>query len=574
MKQTWPSLWKQNRWRSVGGVALAVGTVLCGVGLMAASGYLITRAAAQPPILSLILWIIAVRFFSIARAGVRYAERLVTHEVTLRYLRHLRTWLFSRLHPLVPSRRLPFRTGELLSRLVGDIDRMQDRYLRVMLPALVAIVVAMITAGGLAGLSLSAAGTYLLMFALGAGATAYSVIWADRLRSGASLVNQRSNIKQWLVDRLQGVRDLQMLGRQSEAKKYFEQREQKLREAQKREARAQGAEEAIGQLGGHAAMLATFLVLAGPVQQGLLEGPWLVFAVLAVWSSLEILAPLGSSVRLRPTVEKAQNELKKWGNRAADISTKAQNTRLPNQINLQFEKVSFSYGEHSVLDNLSFEVAEGEKVAVVGPSGAGKSTVARLLMRFFDPEHGDIKVGGIPLREIDPDTWRRHVAMVDQHAYLFDRTLRQNLLLADPDVREGRLWEVLEAAGLKELVQSWPDGLDTPMGEHGMRLSGGERRRVGLARALLKDAPVWLLDEPTSHLDSLSERKLLDTLHRLSRDKTMLLITHRLVDMEQMDRIIVLKDGKIQQYGTHDEMQQQEGWYQTMMQFQQELIQV
>jgi ATP-binding cassette subfamily C protein CydC len=321
-------------------------------------------------------------------------------------------------------------------------------------------------------------------------------------------------------------------------------------------------------------MLATFLVLAGPVQQGLLEGTWLVLAVLGVWSSLEVLAPLGTAVRLYPKVEKARHELQSWGKRSSEIDDTGNADFSPAQMNLEFDAVSFSYGEQTILKDIQFDIAQGEKVAIVGPSGSGKSTIGRLLMRFFDPDNGIIKAGGVDLKNVDAESWRQNIAMVDQHAYLFNRTLRQNLLLADPHADEKELWRALDRAGLDSLVRSWPKNIDTPMGEHGMRLSGGERRRVGLARALLKEAPIWLLDEPTSHLDSLTERQLLNKLHRLAEDKTVLLITHRLVQMEKMDQIIVMLDGKVKQKGTHEELKLQKGWYRTMLQYQDEMLHV
>jgi ATP-binding cassette subfamily C protein CydC len=246
----------------------------------------------------------------------------------------------------------------------------------------------------------------------------------------------------------------------------------------------------------------------------------------------------------------------------------------PQSQALQFDQVSFAYRAEDglVLDQISLDVAAGSWVAVVGPSGSGKSTLAHLILRFWDPTSGEIRIGGHNIRDYALDDLRSMVGVVAQDTHIFADTLRHNLLLARPDAAEGEIAQALERAQLAEFVDGLPRGLDTWVGEQGLRLSGGERQRLAMARTLLKDAPILLLDEPTANLDPLTEQALLAAIHELMRGRTVLAISHRLIAMERMDEILVLDHGRIVERGTHDHLIAAHGLYRQMLDVQNQML--
>jgi ATP-binding cassette subfamily C protein CydC len=241
---------------------------------------------------------------------------------------------------------------------------------------------------------------------------------------------------------------------------------------------------------------------------------------------------------------------------------------------LQLDRVSFAYRVEDglVLDQISLDVAAGSWVAVVGPSGSGKSTLGHLVLRFWDPTSGEIRIGGHNIRDYALDDLRRMVGVVAQDTHIFADTLRNNLLLARPDAAEGEIAQALERAQLAEFVEGLPRGLDTWVGEQGLRLSGGERQRLAIARTLLKNAPILLLDEATANLDPITEQALLAAIHELMRGRTVLMVSHRLIGMERMDEIVVLDHGRIVERGTHDHLSAAHGLYRQMLDVQNQML--
>lgn len=242
---------------------------------------------------------------------------------------------------------------------------------------------------------------------------------------------------------------------------------------------------------------------------------------------------------------------------------------------LTFEHVTFAYdntAEGNALEDVSFTVQPGSRIAVVGPSGAGKSTIARLALRFWDPQSGTIRLNGHDLRELAQDDLRNLIGMVAQDTYIFNDTIKRNLLLAKPTATDDEIDGALEQAQLAEFVQQLPDGIKTWVGEHGLRLSGGERQRLAIARALLKDAPLLILDEATANLDTLTERALLEALETLLARRTALIITHRLVAMERMDEILVLDGGQLVERGTHSELLAHAGQFRRLYEIQNTML--
>jgi ATP-binding cassette subfamily C protein CydC len=241
---------------------------------------------------------------------------------------------------------------------------------------------------------------------------------------------------------------------------------------------------------------------------------------------------------------------------------------------LELDRVSFCYepGGPPVLEDVTFVLEPGKRVAVVGPSGAGKSTLANLILRFWDPSSGEIRLGAHDIRKYAQDDLRNLIGVVAQDTHVFNDTLRGNLLLARPEATDDDLQRAVARAQLSELVERLPGGLDSPLGEQGLKLSGGERQRLSIARTLLKDAPLLVLDEPTANLDPLTERELLDAAYEVMRGRATLVITHRLVRMEDMDEILVLDGGRIVERGTHEELLQTGGLYSHMVEVQSDIL--
>jgi ATP-binding cassette, subfamily C, bacterial CydC len=317
------------------------------------------------------------------------------------------------------------------------------------------------------------------------------------------------------------------------------------------------------------------LVLAIPlVYGGEVRGVYLAFLALVVLGSFEAVQPLGTAFQFIGRSIGAAERLFEIVDAEPEVKDPATPLPIPLDQKLEFDKVGFRYkaGDQFALEGISFALKRGKRVAVVGPSGAGKSTLSGLVLRFWDPTEGEISIGGHEVRSYAQDDVRGLIGIVSQDAHVFNDTLRANLLLARPEATDDELHTVLAKAQLSELVERLPRGLSSPLGEQGLKLSGGERQRISVARALLKGAPLLVLDEPTANLDPATERELLDAVYRSTQDRATLVITHRLVRMEQMDEILVLERGRVVERGTHAELEASQGTYRRMLDIQRELL--
>ena len=564
---------KPYRWRVALAVVLGVLTVVSNVGLLATAAYVISAAAIVPYLSMLVIPVYLVRLFSVSRALSRYAERLASHDVTFKLLKDLRTSFYARLAPLAPTRLLRYRSGDLLSRIVKDVAELENFYLRIVSPLVVALGIAVISFlvlrpfGTLMGLT--AVG---FLLATGVGAP----LLARQLTGGLGRrqLELRAELNARIVDGIQGAQDLLAFGREDDQQRDIAALNRELGRVQGRMAFITGLQDALSDLMMNLAMLAILVLAIPQVAGGEIRGVYLAFLALVILGGFEAVQPLGTAFQFLGRSVGAGERLFEVVDAEPEVADPGQPLPPPVDCTLELDRVGFCYEPVGppVLEDVTFVLEPGKRVAVVGPSGAGKSTLVSLILRFWDPSSGGIRLGAHDIRKYAQDDLRSLIGVVAQDTHVFNDTLRGNLLLARPEATDDELQRAVARAQLSELVERLPGGLDSPLGEQGLKLSGGERQRLSIARTLLKDAPLLVLDEPTANLDPLTERRLLDAAYEVMRDRATLVITHRLVRMEDMDEVLVLDGGRIVERGTHEELLGAGGLYSHMVEVQRDIF--
>ncbi|MEW2551410.1 thiol reductant ABC exporter subunit CydD [Streptomyces zhihengii] len=538
--------------------ALALGSA---VGLMAVSGWLISRASEQPPVMYLMVAVTATRAFGIGRSVFRYAERLVSHDAVLRMLAEMRVAVFRRLERISPAGLAPRRRGDLLSRLVSDVDALQDYWLRWLLPAGAAAVVGAGTVTFTAVL-LPEAGAVLAAGLLAAGVGVPLLSGLVARRTERRLAPARGALATVVADLLRGTAELTVAGALPA----------RLAEARAADARltrisARGA--AVTALGSGLSALfcgltvaATAAVGVQAVYEGRLGGVALAVVVLTPLAAFETVAGLPLAVQYRKRVERSAERV----HEVLDAPEPVHEPRSPAEppatafpLILRGAGATYEGRGPAALGGVDLTLTPGSRIAVVGTSGSGKTTLAQILLRFLDLDGGTYTIGGIEARRLDGDAVRRLVGLCAQDAHLFDSSLRENLRIARPEATDEELRQALAGARLLEWAEALPDGIDTLVGEQGARLSGGQRQRLALARALLADFPVLVLDEPAEHLDlatadALTADLLAATRGRTGAGRATVLITHRLKGLEGVDEVVVLDAGQVVQRGRYEDL--------------------
>jgi ATP-binding cassette subfamily C protein CydC len=536
-----------------------------GIGLLMTSAYIIAKAALQPPMVTLQLGIVGVRFFGLARGVFRYAERLISHNITFRILAKLRLWFYDAIEPLAPARLMHFKSGDLLQRVVDDIQSLENIYTRVLGPPLTALLVAALMWFLLGVYSLQAALLILFFHTLaGIGVP----LLTKQLSRGVAIgiMNYKAEQQVLALDLFQGIGELQLYGKLPAHLAAMQSAESRKLQLQRKNAIIEGLHESLTGLLMNGALIAILWALIPSISTGAVNGISLTVITLAVMASFEPFLPLPSTLKHLEADQHAGERLFEILDAKPETIAPISPLPFPAEHTIKVEMLGFTYpgSTTKALDQLTFSVLPGEHIAIVGPSGAGKSTITSLFMRFWNSSEGSISIGGHNISLFDPEELRRNIALVSQKTFLFAETIRENLALAAPGATDDDLKKALTAAGLSHFTTK----LDEWCGQHGMKLSGGERQRIAIARILLQRAPIMILDEATANLDGVTEREVTETLNTISAGKTLIAITHRLKGMEQYDRILVLEKGTIVEQGLHGELMAGNRLYRRMWELQ------
>ncbi|MCX5012822.1 thiol reductant ABC exporter subunit CydD [Streptomyces sp. NBC_00555] len=538
--------------------ALAVG---CSVGLMAVSGWLISRASEQPPVLYLMVAVTATRAFGMGRAVFRYAERLVSHDAVLRMLADLRVSVYRRLERIAPAGLREHRRGDLLTRLVADADALQDYWLRWLLPVGTAVLVGTGSVAFTAWL-LPEAGAALAVGLLLAGVGVPLVSGACARRAERRLAPARGELATQVADLLTGTAELTVAGALEDRKSRARQSDGVLTRIAARGAAAAGLGGGLSALVCGLTVVASAAAAATAVHDGRLSGVAMAVAVLTPLAAFEAVNGLPLAVQYRQRVRRSAERVYEVIDAPAPVAEPEQAAAAPGSpfpLRLTGLAARHPGQERDALRGVDLTLEAGRRIAVVGPSGSGKTTLAQVLLRFLDPREGTYTLGGTDACALDGDDVRALVGLCAQDAHLFDSSVRENLRLARTGASEEELRDALAAARLLEWADGLPDGLDTLVGEHGERISGGQRQRLVLARALLADFPVLVLDEPAEHLDLATADALTADLLAATEGRTTVLITHRLAGLEAVDEVLVLDGGEVVQRGAYAELAVAEG---------------
>lgn len=542
-------------------------TIAANIGLMVTSALLIATAALHPSIAELSVAIVGVRFFGVARAAFRYLERYVSHDATFRILSQMRVWFYQRLEPLAPAQLQSWQSGELFSAIVGDVETLKDFYLRVIAPPLVAF---LILIGMLLFLKSFSHGLMVLLisaFVLVGILLPMAVRHINR-NCGHELVAARTELKACLVDTVNGMAELAAFDRKQQQFKAICQLNGKVLGLQGRVATVNSVSDAMGNLIMNGTLWGALWLAIPLVSSGQLEGVYLAAIALGIQSSFEAVLPLPMAMHYWHESLAAARRLFQIVETPVPLKSSS-SLALPPTAAVTVQHLSFEYDSWgTVLQDISFSLPVGKRIAIVGPSGAGKSTIVNLLLRFWEFERGAILMGGQDYRKLDPEAIRRMFSVVSQQTHIFNATVRDNLLMARPEASEQEVARAVQDAALDEFISRLPQGLDTAVGHNGQALSGGQRQRIAIARALLKNAPILLLDEPTVGLDAVTEQQIMQAVQKIMHGRTTLLISHSLTGLESMDEILVLDQGLIVERGTFTELVNQQGLFAELRYFQ------
>jgi len=547
------------------GALLSLITLLANIGLLAVSGWFIASmalAGISGAAINYFTPAALIRALAIVRTVGRYAERLVSHNATLALLSELRSWFYQRLEPLAPARLQQYHSGDLFSRIRADIDTLDHFYLRVLTPFSVALLALLIVFTVLWFYHWQLASMALLLW-LSVGLLLPWWLYRCAQPLAQQQVQEAERLRRLLLESLQGMAELSLFNRSAERREALAQSSAELNRTQLRQARLTAWSQSGLLLAANLALWGALWLLIPLRQSELIEAVEFPMLLLLLLASFEAVMPLPLAMQALAESLAAARRLFEIVDAQPQVAEGGDERALSAEPRLLLEKLRMGYEADArpVLDELSFSLQRGESLVLLGESGAGKSSLINVLLRFWEYQGGSVSLDGVELKDLPAEQVRSQFAVVSQRSHLFNASVRQNLLLANPEASEAELIEVCRQTQIDEFIQSLPEGYDTLLGEAAVRLSGGEARRLVIARALLKPAPFLILDEPTEGLDGETEQQLMRTLVPLFQQRGVILITHRLIGLEQFDRIVLLERGRVVESGSHQELIEKKGRY-------------
>ncbi|WP_338752313.1 thiol reductant ABC exporter subunit CydC [Bacillus sp. FJAT-52991] len=548
---------KENKLLLVFVVLLGLLTVFSASFLMYTSGYLISKAATRPEnLLMIYIPIVGVRALGIGRAVSSYIERLVGHDVVLKILSKMRLKVYQLIEPQVLHPRSTLKTGDVLGILADDIERLQDIYLKTVFPSLVSLFLYLIAVIALGFFSWP----FALLMAIYAGVLVFLFPFVSLLVMKAKvqqIKQDRHALYGQLTDAVMGVSDWQYSGRQKEFIEEYERAEHELLLLEQKRNRFMRWRNSMAQVVIAVMVVSMLAWTANASTSGGIDYTLIAAFVLVLFPLTEAFLPLSNAISEIPSYQDSIDRLSNL--ESDDKKTIDEHDETIVEANdqsftLKLENVSFQYEEHrNVLEDVSFSINQGEHIALLGPSGSGKSTILKLIEGVVPPTAGAVTLNGVATTRMS-DYISNWVAVLNQNPHLFDTTILNNIRLGHPDATDEEVYEAAKQVKIHDLIEALPNGYETPMHEMGSRFSGGERQRIALARILLQDAPIVILDEPTVGLDPLTEKELLTTIFDVLKEKSILWITHHLAFVHKADRVLFLDQGKVILQGTHEQL--------------------
>ncbi|WP_440879052.1 heme ABC transporter ATP-binding protein/permease CydC [Vibrio natriegens] len=551
------------------GMLLAFLTLAASIGLLTLSGWFISAASVAGLTIAretfnYMLPGAGVRGAAMARTAGRWGERVVSHNATFKLLTDLRIFFFEKLSPLIPGRVSTMRDADVLNRLVADVDAMDHVYLRLISPVIIGIF------GILSLTAVLAFFDWHLAMLLGSVLTVMLLVWPVLFyklgkKNGAHLTHRKAELRVATLDWLQGYSELSIFGAEERYRNLILDKQKQLLSNQFVNANLTGMASGLLMLA-NGLTLVMMLWFAADGVGGRAPDPWIALFAFATMASFEILMPIAGAFQYLGQTLTSARRLNEVILAKPDVVFPQQSSREDKPLDIEFDNISFAYpdGQQKVLNDLSLSLPLGSKTAVVGQTGSGKSTLIQLLCRYWDVNQGEVRIGGASLKSWSESDLRSAITVVSQRVDVLNGTLRDNLLMAAPDATDEQLADILTQVDLGGLLEE--PGLSAWLGDGGRQLSGGEKRRIGIARALLRDAPILLLDEPTEGLDKRTEQKVMALFNQHFANKTVVFITHRLIELENMDNICLMEQGEIIEQGNHNALIAQQGRYFQLLQ--------
>ncbi|MFA0404636.1 heme ABC transporter ATP-binding protein/permease CydC [Vibrio sp. 10N.222.52.C12] len=546
------------------GMLLAFATLSASIGLLTLSGWFISASAVAGLTIAretfnYMLPGGGVRGLAMSRTAGRWGERVVSHNATFKLLTDLRIFFFKKLAPLIPGRISNLRDADLLNRLVADVDAMDHVYLRLVSPVTVGVF-------GIFFLTL-----FLMWFDSSLGLILGSILLIMLLvwpilfyklgkRNGGELTQNKADLRVTTLDWIEGYSELTLFGAEERYRNAILETQRKLMANQFVNANLTGMASAALMLF-NGLTLVLMLWLAADGVGGNAPDPFIALMAFATMASFELLMPIaGAFQHLGQTLSSARR-LNEVILSEPEVQFAEEKLDINKPLDITFSNVTFNYpdSERSVLNAVDLTIPATHKVAIVGQTGSGKSTLIQLLTRYWDPKKGYISIAGIELTQWNESQLRESISVVSQRVDILNGTLRDNLLIARPEATDDHLANILKDVGLEKLLEN--NALDSWLGDGGRQLSGGEKRRIGIARTILHDAPILLLDEPTEGLDKQTEQSIMTLFEKHFEGKTVIFITHRLIGLESMDSIVLIEQGEIVENGSHEKLLNEEGRY-------------